>query len=72
MKDIMVPVKTTSTAPREKINHYERDILVDTNVTVPVEGKEFTEADIEVSDEDLARRTNQNRSEASNLLKNNA
>jgi chromosome segregation ATPase len=71
-KEIIVPVKTTTTAPRENINTYERDILVDTNVTVPVEGREFTEVDNEITDEDLNRRIQQNRSNTNTILQNNA
>lgn len=55
-KEILVPQKTTTAQPREIINAYERDIIVDTNVTIPVEGHEFTEVDTEITDEDLNRR----------------
>lgn len=67
-KEIIVPVKTTKTSPNELINTFERDILVDTNVTIPVEGKEFVETDIEVTDEDLNRRIEQNRNNTNAIL----
>jgi len=71
-KQIIVPVKTTRTAPAENMNTFSRDILVDTNVTVPVQGKEFTEVDTEVTDEDLNRRIEQNRVNTNSILQANA
>ena len=67
-KEILVPQKTTRALPREVINAYERDIIVDTNVTIPVEGHEFTEADIEITDEDLNRRIQLNKNQISSKL----
>ena len=55
-KEILVPQKTTTRRPVEVVTRYERDVNVDTLVTVPTEGHEFLEADTEVTDEDLNRR----------------
>lgn len=54
--------------PREVINAYERDIIVDTNVTIPAEGHEFTEVDTEITDEDLNRRIQHNKNSISHKL----
>lgn len=67
-KEILVPQKTTTALPREVINAYERDIIVDTNVTIPVEGHEFLEADTEITDEDLNRRIQFNKNQISSKL----
>jgi hypothetical protein len=59
-KEIRVPVRTISGQPVEQINHFEKDILVDINITVPVEGSETT-TDQEITDPDLDNRIHMNR-----------
>ena len=71
-KEIKVPVKITSTAPRENMNTRNRDIMVNTTVTVPTEGREVIEGDFEVNDDDLARRIDQNRANTNAIIQSNS
>jgi hypothetical protein len=59
-KEIRVPVRTISGQPREQLNHFEKDVIVDVNVTIPQEGGEIV-TDQEITDPDLDNRINMNR-----------
>ena len=51
-KEIRSPVRTIRGQPVERINLYQKDVVVDQNVIVPVQGQEVT-SHHEVMDPDL-------------------
>jgi len=59
-KEIRIPVRTIIGAPVERTNLYQKDVIVDHNVIIPVEGTEITSHQ-EVLDEDLKQRIGINR-----------
>jgi hypothetical protein len=63
-KEIVVPIRTISANPIETENLFEKDIVVDTYVEIPIEGREYEECDIEITDEDLNFRIKNNRNES--------
>jgi len=66
-KEILVPIRTISKNPVETENLFEKDIVVDTYVEVPVDGREYEECDTEITDEDLTTRIKNNRTESQKL-----
>jgi hypothetical protein len=63
-KEIIVPIRTIAAQPIETENLFEKDIIVDTYVEIPIEGREYEECDTEITDEDLNYRIKNNRVEA--------
>jgi hypothetical protein len=66
-KEIIVPIRTISANPIETENLFEKDIVVDTYVEVPIEGREYEECDVEITDDDLNYRIKNNRVESQRL-----
>jgi hypothetical protein len=68
-KEIHVPVKTITRAPVENRNYFEKDVHVNSIVWEPKEtGKEVELQSIEVNDEVLAQKTQQNKAQINQIL----
>lgn len=60
VEDVDLTVKTRVQRPVTRYQTMEERVAVDKNVVVPVQGREINEGNVEIQDELLAQRTQQN------------